>query len=461
MTDGFLALLPTLVSVVLTVVTRQVLISLIAGIVMGSLIHSGGLIPGLVAGADTVIEILSAPWFAKNIIFLLLMGGLLRIIEEAGGVEGFIHLFIHRMRLVRSKKGALILPYIAGMGMFLDGIGSMMTAGMVGRPLLRRYNEPREKLAFICNATGAPIAFLFPFGGGAALIMGILGGQIESGILRGSPLNYILRTIPFQFYTIIILLLVPGIIFFIGDFGPMARIYEKRSYLKDIDRKAENLKKGRVDFMLIPLLLLISSIMGIIVYTGQGDLGRGDAIGGIYLGSLLTVILTGAYIPMTSGISVDDVIGWCIEGMKGMLPSIIILVLASALGRIMGDLHTGSYLSGFFLGGMSPSLIPMGIFLSCCVVSFATGSSGATIMIMLPLVIPMGADAGIYIPLLMGAVVSGAIFGDQSSPISDSVIVAAGAAGCDPVDHFETQLPYTLCAAGVSMLMFIISGIII
>lgn len=458
--DIFLALLPTLVSIILTVLTRQVLVSLIAGIVLGSIVLSRSIILGFAGGADSIITILSTPWFIKNIIFLFLIGALLKVIEKSGGVDGFIYLLTDRIKLVKSRKGALFLPYLAGLGMFLDGVGSMMTAGMVGRPLMDEYHEPREKLAFICNATGAPIAFLFPFGGAAALMIGIIGGQINSGILTGSALSYVLRAIPFQFYTLSILIAVPCLIFFIKDFGPMARVYED-SDKKDNQKNIETHKGGRIDFMLVPLFILISTIIGIILYTGNGNMGRGDTTAGIYLGSIGTVIISSIYITMTSSISIEEFIGWCQEGMKSILPSVIILILASSLGSIMGELETGRYLSEIMLGNISPIFIPVGVFLTCCIISFSTGSSGATVMIMLPLIIPMGVDADIYIPLIIGAVISGAIFGDQSSPISDSIVVAAGAAGCDIVDHFKTQLPYTLSVAGVSMVLFIIFGFII
>lgn len=456
--NSLIILLPAIICITLAVITREIILSISVGIMVGAIIYTNSIVQGFLYGANTIVESLTAAWFIKNIIFLLLIGAIINVMEESGGVEGFIHYVTKKNNYIDNGKKALFLSYLVGLGMFLDGIGSMMTAGMVGRPLIKQHNEPKEKLAFVCNSTGAPVAFLFPFGGAGAFIMGIIGGQIELGVISGNPFVYLIQSIGFQFYTVLMIIVVPLFIFSIKDYGPMATVKVKKGVIENIETEATEKSSRRIDLMILPVSFLIISIVTIILVTGGGSLMKGDATAGIYYGSLLTVIFTGVYMVLTNGCNIDEYIKWGQQGMKKMFPAIIILVLASAFGSVMNELGIANYLSKVILDRIDVMWIPMGIFITCFIISFTTGSSGATVMIMLPIIIPIAVQSGILLPLTIGATISGAVFGDQSSPVSDSVIVASMASGCNVMDHFKTQFPYTVTIGGVSAVLFIIAG---
>lgn len=458
--EELIILLPPLICIVMALWSRQIILSLGVGILVGAIIFQNSILSGFIYGADVIANVFSASWFVKNIIFLLLIGAIINVMEESGGVEGFINYVTIKNNYFNNGKKALFLSYLVGIGMFLDGIGSMMTAGMVGRPLIEKYNEPKEKLAFVCNSTGAPIAFLFPFGGAAAFIMGIVGSQIELGVISGNPFSYLISSLGFQYYTILMIIAVPAFIFFIKDYGPMAKINMIPMTENIKEKNDHKVTSIRMDLMILPIVLLITSILGIILLTGEGSILNGDATAGIYYGSLITVVFTGIYIILTKKASVNDYMLWVENGMKKMFPATLILILASAFGQLMADLQIASYLSDLILSHISPMWIPVGIFMTSFLIAFMTGSSGATIMIVLPIVIPLVVQYGILVPLAMGGTISGAVFGDQSSPVSDSVIVASMASGCSVIDHFKTQMPYTATIGVITGILYIGIGII-
>lgn len=462
--NTWLSLVPPVLTIILAIATKQVYVSLLIGLITGASILSGGFLTGLTGGVDAIAEAFESAYIVKSILFLLLIGALVKIMSRSGGIRGFVNVVTEKTRLVKTKKGAQLAPFAAGLLMFTEGIGSMMVAGLVGRPLCDKEGVSREKLAFICNSTGAPVALLYPFGGAGAFIMGMLGGQIESGAIKGNPLIILLSAIPFQFYTVLILLSVPAFIFFIKDFGPMKKANlncsGKGAQTNDIDKDLAESVKGEISNMIVPLAALVVSILSIILITGKGVLAHGDTTAGIYWGVFLALAITGVYLLIKKETTLNKFIGWCMEGMQDMLPATAILVLAFGLGNIAGELQTGVFLSRIVMGNISGGIIPAAIFLTCCLISFSTGSTGGTLGIMMPIAVPLMATAGIPIPVAVGAVISGALFGDQSSPISDSVIVASMAAGCEPIDHFKTQVRYTLSVSTIALILYLIVGFI-
>lgn len=213
--------------------------------------------------------------------------------------------------------------------------------------------------------------------------------------------------------------------------------------------------------MIVPLVSLVVSILAIILITGKGVLAHGDTTAGIYWGVFAALAITLIFLLIKKETTLNTFITWCLEGMKDMIPAVTILVMAFGMGNIAGELQTGVFLSRIVVGNVGGSIIPAAIFLTCCLISFSTGSTGATLGIMIPIAVPMMASAGLSIPIAVGAVISGALFGDQSSPISDSVIVSSMAAGCEPIDHFKTQIRYTLGVSVLALILYLIFGFIL
>ncbi|MGF1757216.1 sodium:proton antiporter [Photobacterium sagamiensis] len=456
--NTWLSLLPPTITIALAIATRQVYVSLFIGILSGAIILSGDFISGLTQGIDTIADVFSSSYATRNILFILMIGSVIKVMEHSGGIKGFVSAITNKSCLVKSKKGAQLAAYTAGLLMFMEGIGSMMIAGLVGRPLYDKFGVSREKLAYTANCTGSPVAWLFPLSGAGVFLMSIIGSQVDAGVIEGAPLNYLLDAIPYQFYSLILIISVPVFILRDVEFGKMSTMPARLAEPEIKDKSEGTDDKITVANMIIPLMLLISSIIGIILYTGQGDPSKGDTVSAIYWGVIMTLSGTGLYYWYKGIANMNTYVNWCIEGVQSMVPATIVLILAFALGNITNQLQTGVFVSHLIMDALPVWMIPAAIFITCCTISFSTGSSGAAISVMASLVIPLAATTGCSIPLALGAMVSGAVFGDQSSPISDSVIVAATAADCRSIDHFTTQIPYSIGAAGLSLVMFLAAG---
>ncbi len=228
--------------------------------------------------------------------------------------------------------------------MCLEGIGSMMLVGVIGRPLFNKFDLSNEKLALVANCTGAPLAWLMPFSGAGVFLTSLIASEVESGTLPDQPMSYVLSALPYQFYTIVILALVPLLAFKKKDSFDLLKNKPENESLNHLP-KSNPQASGL--FMLVPIFILLVSI-GIITYvTGDGDIFSGDISSAVYLSGFISLIGSGVYFRLNQ-VTVDKYIHWCIQGMKNMLPAAIILTLAFSLSRVSSELGTGKYLASIF-----------------------------------------------------------------------------------------------------------------
>ena len=452
--DSWLTLLPSCLSILLAITTRQVYVAIFAGIMTGSILLSQSVSNGMADSFNAIAETFQSPSAVKSLIFILMIGAIINVMQKSGGVEALIHYLSQQRNIVKSKVSAQLVTFGFGFLMCLEGIGSMMLVGVIGRPLFNKFDLSNEKLALVANCTGAPLAWLMPFSGAGVFLTSLIASEVESGTLPDQPMSYVLSALPYQFYTIVILALVPLLAFKKKDSFDLLKNKpenESRNHLPETNPQASGL------FMLVPILILLVSI-GIITYvTGDGDIFSGDISSAVYLSGFISLIGSGVYFRLNQ-VTVDKYIHWCIQGMKDMLPAAIILTLAFSLSRVSSELGTGKYLASIFSSELPLTFVPVSIFVLCILISFSTGSSGATVSIMTPIVVSLAVSIGVAVPIAIAAMISGAVFGDQSSPISDSVIVASSAADCSPEKHFATQLPYTLTVALLSFVFYLVVG---
>lgn len=466
-----IVLFPSFIAIVLAIWSRQVYIALAAGIFSASLILSGHFtLPGIAAamgsGFDAIADTFADTSSMKSMIFILCIGAMIRIMGQTGGIYRLIDSLVKDKGKSGSKAGAQLSAFAFGLIMCLEGVGSMMMVGLIGRPLFDKNKLSRTQLAFVANGTGAPIAWLVPFGGAGVFLTGLLATLIHNGYLADSGVNsayhYMIQAIPYQFYTILMLIMV----FFFALRGK--DIQQSQSNVKTVESQnpqeaAGNLqdihRANGIFSLMLPLLLLLVSMIVITIVTGKGSFIKGDISSAIYYSGFVTLIGSGFYY-ILRGVKINTYFEWCISGIQQMVPAVTVLILAFTLGRQIGQLGVSQYLAGFVSGNIPLWLFPALVFIICMLISFSTGSSGATVSIMVPVIIPLAVTLGLGIPMVLGAVISGAVFGDQSSPISDSVIVASTAADCPPEEHFRTQVPYTSLVAGLSLVMFIAVGVI-
>ena len=464
---GLLSVLPPVLAIVVALVTRQAVLALLAGVLFGELVIGGG--NPFAALANSVTRITDA--FSGNahiLLFSTLVGAVLALIGRIGGVAGFVE-WVTARRLGRSRRGAEALALLLGLGIFVESSITCLVSGTVARPLFDRFRLSREKLAYLTDSTSAPVCILIPLNGWGALVIAILATLgIENGV------RVLAASIPFNFYALAALALA----FWFGlsgrDFGPMARAQRRARETGRVIREgarplvsAEVLAlppapgvAGRARNMIVPLAVLLVMIFVGLWITGEGDLLAGSGSVSV-LWAVLAATLTAALLGIAQrairpAASVDLVF----RGASGMVPVVSVLLVSFAIAAVARDLGTGVYLAGVAEAAMPAWLVPAALFVVASATAFSTGTSWGTFGIMLPIAIPAGAALGLDAPLVLGAVLSGGIFGDHCSPISDTTIIASMASGSDLVDHVNTQLPYALLGGGAAVLLFLAAGLL-
>jgi len=456
---GWISLLPLVIALLLAFIIKDVFIALLSGVISSGLIlsyYGDEVFKGLNSIADVFLD----GWAVRSILFCLMIGAFVHIIEVSGGVRGLLILLTEERKLVTSKRRAELLAYLIGLLLFIEATSSTVISGISAKPFFDKYGVSREKLAYITDSTSSTIAWLFPLNAAGAFLMAMIGTQISAGTIGGDPFSYVVKSIPFQLYSIFAIALV-GVTIVTGKDLKVMETHSK-SNLKDVETlpdKEKNIKEPRARNMILPTVVLVGSIFGNLYITGEGAISSGDGAGAVFNGIIITLILTGFYYAIQGVVKPKRYIEWCIEGMSNFLQITIILVLAFSLSNLLSQLGLGFYMAEIS-HNMNPVFLPVLVFLVGSLTSFATGTSGGTAAILLPIAIPMAVNLGVDIHLIIGAVISSAVFGDHCSPISDSTILASMISEVPVMNHVKTQMPYSLISGGVSAVGFLILGLL-
>lgn len=464
---GFISLIPPVLAILVALATRQAVLALLAGVVLGEVVLAGGSV--LTALAQSVTRITGA--FSGNaeiLLFSTLVGAVLTLAGRTGGVHGFVE-WVTARGLVRSARGAQALALILGCGIFVESSITCLVSGTAARPLFDRFRLSREKLAYLTDSTSAPVCILIPMNGWGALVIGVLGTLgVENAV------GTLVASIPLNFYA----LAAVALAFWFGlsgrDLGPMARAQRRAAETGKVLREGarplvadEVLAVGpepetprRARNLAAPLAVMLVMIFVGLLVTGEGDLFAGS--GGL---SVLWAVLAATATAVALGlfqrvIRLSESVDLVLRGASGMVPVVTVLLLAFAISGVARDLGTGVYLAGLAEGGLPPWAAPAVFFVAAGAMAFSTGTSWGTFAIMLPLALPSVAVLGLDAPLVVGAVLSGGIFGDHCSPISDTTIIASMASGSDLVDHVNTQLPYALLGGAAAVAAFLLAGLL-
>ena len=466
-TPGFLSVLPPILAILVALTTRQPVLALLAGVLFGELVLGGGNVFAALAGVVTRLT----EAFAGNpsiLLFSTLVGAVLALIGRSGGVTGFVR-WVTERRLVSGPRGAQALALVLGLGIFVESSITCLVSGTVARPLFDRCRLSREKLAYLTDSTSAPVCILLPMNGWGALIIGILG---TLGIERGVSL--LVASIPLNFYA----LTAVALAFFFGlsgrDFGPMARAERRARETGQVIREGARPlvstevlalapapgTPDRARNLVLPLGVLLVMIFVGLWITGEGSLLAGDG-GTSVLWAVLAAVLTAAGLGISQRVlRLTESVDLVLRGAGGMVPVVAVLLVSFAISAVAADLGTGAYLASVAQAAMPAWLTPAVIFLVTSAVAFSTGTSWGTFAIMLPIAVPAAAALGLDLPLVVAAVLSGGIFGDHCSPISDTTIIASMASGSDLVDHVNTQLPYAVLGGVAAAALFVAAGLL-
>ncbi len=449
---GYLSILPPLLAIVMALLTRHVLLSLFVGMLSAQWILADFQIVTTLEGVfELFYSLISEAWIVKTLLFALLVGAVMALLKASGGIEGFIALLTRRYALVRSKRSALLLTYAVGLVIFIESSITSLIAGTIGRPLSERYGFSRAKLAYVCDSTAAPVCSLIMINGWGALVLGLLATQISSGVIEGESTTWLLDALGYNFYAMIALAVTFVVIWFdlrVGkDHAPLHR-----------PRGEDDVTVAPTPsalLMLLPMGVMLVSVFVSLYSTGEGNLLHGSGSSAIFHSQVATLLFMLLYYVPTGVMSLKTYACEAVAGVKSMREITLILLLAFAMGASTQELETGSYLAAFSRDIVSPSYLAGVIFVLSAIMAFATGTSWGTFSIMIPIAIPMAVGMDANVALCIGAAISGGVFGDHCSPISDTTIIASLAAGCDHVEHVVTQLPYALFCGLSALTLFI------
>lgn len=459
-----LSLLPPIIAIVLALLTKEVYSSLFIGILSGALIYSNGNVWSMVLTTfDTMIGKISDSWNVGILIFLVMLGTMVSLVNKAGGSAAYGRWASQR---IKTKAGALVSTSILGMLIFIDDYFNCLTVGSVMRPVTDKFKISREKLAYIIDSTAAPVCIIAPISSWAAAVSSIAP--------EGEGLSLFIRSIPYNLYALLTLLCVIVTSVMGLDFGKMRAVELAAASKKSRENAASDETKGAVLDLLLPIVVLIVSCVTAMIYTGgffnaeSGcyhnfvDAFAGcDASQGLVLGAFVAIAATMLlYLPRRV-ITFTQFTDSFVDGFKAMVPAILILILAWTLSGITNQLGAKIYVAELVRGAASglANLLPAIIFLIGVGLAFSTGTSWGTFGVLLPIVCAVF-PSGELMVISVSACLAGAVCGDHCSPISDTTIMASAGADCNHIGHVSTQLPYAMTVAGVSFLGYLLAGFV-
>ena len=469
MTDpAWYSVLPPLLAIALAIWSKQVIPSLFAGIWMGyTLLNQFNPLAGIVEGLDGMINVLTDAGDARVLVFTLLIGPLIATIERSGGVRGFVH-FLETRRWVHNGFRAQILAWVVGLVIFVESSITMLVAGAVSRPLFDRYQVSREKLAYLIDATSAPVCVMIPLNAWGAFIISLVAA---TGV--ENPLQTFIAAVPLNLYAIIAILMAGIVIWKDINIGPMKKAEERTRggefmwpgavQLIDVSAERQDVDERDIPspwFMLLPIIAMVAMMPVGLYVTGDGDFINGSGSVSVLWSVSFAIAVAWTMTLIKGDSSIAELMQTFMKGAGDLLPIAIILLLALALGDVAVELGTGVYVANLVSGNVHPVLLAPLVFLVSAFIAFSVGSSWGTFAIMIPIAMPIAVTLGLSPPLMLAAAISGAIFGDHASPISDTTVLASMASATDHIEHVRTQLPYALLAAAIATGGFLLIGLI-
>ena len=464
----FWALLPPIVAIVLALITKETYSSLFIGILVGAL-FVGGFQP--IASLDTMLNdgflgAIADGWNAGIFMFLVLLGIMVAMINSAGGSAAFGRWAVKH---VHSRVGALLATFVLGVLIFVDDYFNCLTVGSVMRPVTDSQKISRAKLAYLIDATAAPICMIAPVSSWAAAVSATA-QDLDSGI---SGIQLFIQAIPYNFYSLLTIVFVVVIAIMGIDYGPMAaaEMRARAGELGSLGNEDEvEVERASIWDMLIPVIVLIICCVAGMMYVGGfwdgasliDSFADTDASVGLPWGCIIAVIIAFIYLLCRRVISFKDATACITKGFVAMVPALMILTFALTLKNMTGLLGADVYVAGLVEGAAEGlfAMLPAIIFLVALALAFSTGTSWGTFGILIPIVLPVFANAPDLLMIGISACLAGAVCGDHISPISDTTIMASAGANCNHIEHVSTQIPYALTVAAISFVCFILAGFI-
>ncbi len=467
----FWALVPPVVAIGLALITKEVYSSLFVGVLMGGILYSGFSFEGTITHIfeDGMISVLSDSYNVGILIFLVILGTMVCLMNRAGGSAAFGQFAADH---IKGRVGAELATILLGCLIFIDDYFNCLTVGSVMRPVTDKFKVSRAKLAYLIDATAAPICIIAPISSWAAAVTGFVEGEDGFSIF--------VRAIPYNFYAILTIVMMIGMVLLRTEFGSM-KFHEKNALKGDLyttpgrpydtEKQPEVSVRGTVLDLLIPIISLIICCMIGMLYTGgffSGEdfvtaFSQSDASLGLTMGSFFGLLITIGLYQVRRVLKFSECMACIPEGFKSMVPAIMILSFAWTLKAMTDSLGADVYVANVVAASAQSFLnfLPAIIFVVGCFLAFATGTSWGTFGILIPIVVAVFENSNPNLMIIsISACMAGAVCGDHCSPISDTTIMASAGAQCEHVNHVTTQLPYAIVAAVVSFISYIIAGFV-
>jgi len=481
-TFGFLSLLPPLIAIGLALATRQVILSLLAGIWTGFIILAGG--NPLAATFDTLDGLVAVFQDAGNtriIIFTLIVGALIALVQRSGGVQGFVGRllsWLEKSAGAASAKGQRkrveLLALLTGCILFVESNISILTVGTLYRPVFDKLSIPREKLAYITDSSSAPSCILIPFNAWGAFLTGLL---LAQGI--ENPFGEVLKATIFNVYPMLVIGLLIFVIVSGKDIGEMkkaemraaatgALIRPGASPMMGGELSRADMKPGltpRARHMVIPIFAMVALMPVFLIMTGDKGAGwfaalqSGNGSKSVLYATSFACLIAGALYKSSGILGIREMFDLSLRGMSGMVTLALLMVLAFALGTLCKDLGTGLYVAEAAKEFIQPAFVPAIIFIVAGFIAFSTGTSWGTFAIMIAIAVPLAQNMDTNVTLAIAAALGGGVFGDHCSPTSDTSIITSMATANDHIDHIRTQLPYALICGFMTIVIYLILGV--
>lgn len=466
------ALLPPVIAIALALITKEVYSSLFIGILVGGLLYSNFSFEGTVLHVfeDGIASVLSDSYNVGILIFLVILGSMVCLMNKAGGSAAFGRWASEN---IKSRVGAQLAAILLGVLIFIDDYFNCLTVGSVMRPITDKHNVSRVKLAYLIDATAAPVCIIAPISSWAAAVSGF--------VEDGQGLALFIKAIPYNFYALLTIVMMISMVVMKVEFGPMLK-YERNAiktgdlfsgsnpYAGLIEEDADD-SKGKVIDLVLPIIVLVVCCVIGMIYSGGFFSGtnfvdafsNSDASVGLMLGSAFGLIFTLIFYSIRRSMSFRDMMGCIPEGFKAMVPAIMILTFAWSLKAMTDSLGAKYFVRDFVresATGMQ-MILPVIVFVVGCLLAFSTGTSWGTFGILIPIVQGVFSMDDPMAIICISACMAGAVCGDHCSPISDTTIMASAGAQCDHVNHVSTQLPYAITCGVVSGVTYLVAGLLV
>lgn len=452
----WLTITPPLLAIIVAVWTRNVFWALGIAIWLSETMIAGfNPFMGALGSIDRAVGVFDSPYNTRVLLFCLIIGALIVYMQKSGGISAMVER-LQSSGFASTPRRASLVTALCGVLIFVETNISLLTTGILGRPLFDKLNISRERLAYIIDSTCAPISVIILFNGWGAYLLGLLN---ENGV--DGATGVLMATIGLNFYAWITIALVFFTVFSNRTFGPLAALERSGGASAAVASGPFNeppAAPSKAIYMAIPLLVMIGGTIGFMIWTGDGDIRQGSGAQAI-LWSVILATVVAFFCLAHSKRAKGELVEIGFKGMGDLLPAVTMIFLALVLGASLNAVGMREFIASIASSFPAPWMIPAILFVASGITSFTAGTSWGTYGILVPVAVPLAVGAGVPMPLAIAAVMGGGVFGDHCSPISDTTIIASLASGCDHMEHVRTQLPYALFGGVAATGLYLLAGV--